>query len=177
MGIFSKYYFSFQTQNNSNLGLENFLHTTQNKVMKKTRNFPTPILLLLMVIAWGALPLVSAHAQASFIMPVPDSETGGGEEKKKDESQQQVSDVENEASVASEAESDIEQESTPQPATVREEAKPEPKSSNSRVNSFNFLFEMLYHFNLIDVSKADASPDPANERVAVFKSGTILVSN
>lgn len=86
--------------------------------------------------------------------------TGGEEDKKKDQPSEQETGEEGEASTAKD-------ETPEEPAETPRKEEPKPTAAESKVNSFNFLFEMLYHFNLIETTQLYNEIDPSKEQFIV----------
>ncbi|HAA16287.1 MAG TPA: hypothetical protein DCE41_33125 [Cytophagales bacterium] len=91
-------------------------------------------------------------------------ETGGEEEKKKDQAQTNDTEPTGDQDEASTAKDEASEEPV---ATPPRKEEPKPASSDSKVNSFNFLFEMLYHFNLVESHRRYNDIDPSKEQFLV----------
>lgn len=124
---------------------------------------------LLIGTVWG-VPQSIAASQTLYTIPVPMGDNTGGEEKKKD---QETATTGDEASTAKDA----------QPATgeAAPAEKPEARPTERKVNSFNFLFEMLYHFNVLETTSVEVMENPAqgwlHSDIPLYKGQTAMVSN
>ena len=149
------------------------------------RKFTIKLTCVLVVLLLGITSSRSAYAfqEGNFLRPVP-TDTGGEEEKKKD---QQTS-TDGQTADASSSTANEGMPADKPAATISVEPKPKPVTESkpaaveTKTKSFNFLFDMLYHFNIFEMSKTtppvllEPLDDPYAIQLYGYQAGMTLVS-